>query len=232
MPSEPIPKFDGKASTFATFIMEFVGYAILQIDGVKYLHALEQNHDPNSWYTMKAHVGTGTNYHYEDTEELSAIYEEQVDAATCPAYPLATTQAERKEARAKDKLARRLLAAALRNACKASSTAAARMQKSDPMDGVSGLLVLRAKYANTTVSVNRSVSLRQAMWSEGARHVQGATQPKTKSLHPPTQHHAYSGGAISPRLPATNKLKLRRYGLTMSPTLKICLICLEPTHST
>ena len=166
MPSEPIPKFDGKASTFATFIMEFVGYAILQIDGVKYLHALEQNHDPNSWYTMKAHVGTGTNYHYEDTEELSAIYEEQVDAATCPAYPLATTQAERKEARAKDKLARRLLAAALRNACKASSTAAARMQKSDPMDGVSGLLVSRAKYANTTVSVNRSVSLRQAMWSE------------------------------------------------------------------
>ena len=58
MPSEPIPKFDGKvgkASTFATFIklMEFVGYAILQIDGAKYLHALEQNHEPNSWCTMK-----------------------------------------------------------------------------------------------------------------------------------------------------------------------------------
>ena len=69
MPSEPIPKFDGKASTFATFIMEFVGYAILHIDGVKYLHALEQNHDPDSWYTMKTHVGTGTNYHYEDTDE-------------------------------------------------------------------------------------------------------------------------------------------------------------------
>ena len=91
MPSEPIPKFDGKASTFATFIMEFVGYAILHIDGVKYLHALEQNHEPNSWYTMKTHVGTGTNYHYEDTDELSTIYEEQVGAATCPAYPLATT---------------------------------------------------------------------------------------------------------------------------------------------
>ena len=103
MPSEPIPKFDGKASTFATFIMEFVGYAILQIDGVKYLHALEQNHEPNSWYTMKTHVGTGTNYHYEETDEFSTTYEEQVGDATCPAYPLATTQAERKEARAKDK---------------------------------------------------------------------------------------------------------------------------------
>ena len=103
MPSEPIPKFDGKASTFATFIMEFVGYAILHIDGVKYLHALEQNHDPDSWYTMKTHVGTGTNYHYEDTDELSTIYEEQVGAATCPAYPLASTAQDKKEARAKDK---------------------------------------------------------------------------------------------------------------------------------
>ena len=77
MPSEPIPKFDGEASTFATFIMEFVGCAILQIDGVKYLHALEQNHEPNSWYTMKTHVGTGTNYHYEETDEFSTTYEEQ-----------------------------------------------------------------------------------------------------------------------------------------------------------
>ena len=45
---------------------------MLYINGVKHLHALEDNHDPDTWYTVCVHVGTGTEYRFDC--DRTAIY--------------------------------------------------------------------------------------------------------------------------------------------------------------
>ena len=52
MPSEITPKFNGKASCFAQFLVEFVGYALLHVKGVDGLHALDDE-DSKFWKTAR-----------------------------------------------------------------------------------------------------------------------------------------------------------------------------------
>ena len=105
MPNEPMPRFDGKASTPATFLSNF-GYAILYHDGAKHLQVLEDIHDPETWYDVCVNSGTDIKYHFAGYPgEISTKHEGQADSARH--WP---------GARAKDKLAWHLLVAAPRSA--------------------------------------------------------------------------------------------------------------------
>ena len=101
MPSEITPKFNGKASCFAQFLVEFVGYALLHVKGVDGLHALDDE-DSTTWYPHHVHQGEGAAYHFVsgDNMDVDPTYQEQVLAAGVPAYPASSTQAEKATARA------------------------------------------------------------------------------------------------------------------------------------
>ena len=161
------PKFSGEPALWATFLTRFVGYALLYIKGVDSLHALEDD-DKATWYPVHEHTGTGKAYRYEPDEEkaFDDVYNAQVAVASCPAYPDATGAAARRKARTDDKRARRLLVAALRDAVSECSTAKQRLAYADPNDGISGLLVLDARYGTTKAAANRHVKLKKLLWQE------------------------------------------------------------------
>ena len=153
---------------WATFLTRFVGYCLLTVKGVDTLHALEDN-DHDMWYPVHRHTGSGASYRYdpgEDEELFDEEYNEKVASDACPAYPEATTATTKKAARHADKRARRLLMAALKEAVKSCSTAKQRLAHADPNDGISGLLVLQARYGATKAAANRHVKLKKELWQE------------------------------------------------------------------
>ena len=60
------PKFTGNPAMFVTFLLHFRDYCLLNVAGVKSLHAM-RSRKPLSWYPRLEHGGTGRTYHCTDT---------------------------------------------------------------------------------------------------------------------------------------------------------------------
>ena len=168
------PKFTGNPAMFVTFLLHFRDYCLLNVAGVKSLHAM-RSRKPLSWYPRLEHVGTGRTYHCTDTsdgdeedleETLSDEYAANVSSDQCPAYSSASTASDKKKVREADSEARRLLAAQLRTAVSGCATAKSRLQKSDPDDGVSGMLTLWHFYTTQRTAANTHVELKTLLYEE------------------------------------------------------------------